>query len=136
VVHLKAQLDQDSMDRRRAACEELDDWITSELEAGEDPDIMIMGDWNDSLTDTGSYLVFNALLDRPDATFLTLELNQSGAYTYIPFRSFLDHVLVTNDALGEYGDGTTEVLPLETQISDYEDVLTDHRPVLATFELP
>ena len=52
----------------------------------------------------------------------------AGGHTYIPFESFIDHVLVTSDTLVEVGTGVTEVLELENEVADYRD-LTDHRPV-------
>lgn len=129
VVHLKAQLDAESEARRRAGNEALDAWIQAELARGEEQDYVVLGDFNDKLTDPPAWNVFGAFLDQPERySFLTLPLAQAGEHSYIPFESMIDHVLVTADALDEIGSGATEVLALEQQFADYRD-LTDHRPV-------
>ncbi len=130
VVHLKAQLDQASADRRRDACIKLDEWVMAEQATGIDDDIVIAGDFNDELTDPPQWNVFGPLLTAPDGGFLTLELEEGGGYTYIPFTSFIDHVLVRGPALGVAS--TAAILPLDEQISGYVDQVSDHRPVLAT----
>jgi endonuclease/exonuclease/phosphatase family metal-dependent hydrolase len=134
VVHLKAQLDADSVARRRAACQLLDDWMRQNVMNGHE-DIVVAGDFNDELTDPPEWNVFGPFLDDPAFyTFLTLPEEESGDFTYIPFRSMIDHVLVTSSVLDEYGAGTTEVLPLEATIADYRDTVSDHRPVQVVFD--
>ena len=129
VLHLKAQLDAESQDRRRTACERLDTWVRAEIESGDERDYVLVGDFNDKLTDPAQWNVFGAFLDAPDDyRFLTLAAEEAGGHTYIPFESFIDHVLVTSDALGEVGSGETTVLALDEEVSDYRE-LTDHRPV-------
>ncbi len=137
VVHLKARLDEESQGRRQLACERLEAWIAREVSGGSETDIVILGDWNDELLDPPEWNVFGAFLDRPDQyTFLTMELAEGGDYTYLPFESFIDHIMVTNDALEEYGEGTTDVLELERVHSNYQEVVSDHRPVLSRFQVP
>ena len=48
----------------------------------------------------------------------------------------IDHVMITSDALDELGDGVTEVLRLDQTIADYQDVFSDHVPVVTRFEIP
>jgi exonuclease III len=137
VIHLKAQLDGESQERRRLACERLMAWMDNEVANGVEDDIVALGDWNDELQDPPQENVFQPFLDRPEFyTFLTRDMYQGGTFTYIPFESFIDHVLVTNNALEEYGQGVTRVLALDFSHSNYRDVISDHRPVLVTFELP
>jgi endonuclease/exonuclease/phosphatase family metal-dependent hydrolase len=129
VLHLKAQLDAESEERRRVACQRLDEWVTAELEASDEQDIVLIGDLNDKVTDPPQWNVFGPFLDHPDRyAFLTLPAAEAGEHTYIPFESFIDHVVVTTDTLDEVGSGQTEVLALETEVPGYRD-LTDHRPV-------
>jgi endonuclease/exonuclease/phosphatase family metal-dependent hydrolase len=138
VLHLKARLDDESRDRRRTACERLEAWLEARLAEGGEEDYVLLGDWNDELTDWGDHNVFEVFLDRADSySFLTLDLAEAGGFTYIPFESFLDHVMVTASALDEYGPGgTTSVLDLERTVPGYLDLLSDHRPVLSVFEVP
>lgn len=137
VVHLKAQGDAQSQARREAAIEALDAYLVAELAAGGEQDWIVVGDYNDRLTDSGNQNVFRRMLDQPDQyTFLTQRLEQSGAFSYIPIPGFIDHILVTRDAIAEYGLGRTEVLPLEMTEPSYVSLVSDHRPVRAVFELP
>lgn len=137
VVHLKAQLDAESQSRRREACGMLDAWVSERLAADGEHDIVLVGDWNDEVTDTGANNVFQVFLDQPEQyTVLTLPEARNGQFTYIPFQSFIDHVIVTADALDDYGQGTTEVLELERTVPNYAATVSDHRPVLTTFDLP
>jgi len=137
VVHLKASLDDESEERRRLGCEQLDLWMAREVAAGTEADIVALGDWNDLLTDPPGENVFQAFLDAPESyTFLTMDAALGGEYSYLPFESLIDHILITSDALGEYGAGTTDVLELDRNYPDYRDLISDHRPVLSRFELP
>lgn len=134
VLHLKAQLDAASQARRLAACEALDTWIRGQLAAGPELDFVLAGDWNDELGDPPQYNVFQGFLDDPATyTFLTEPAAEAGEFSYLPFESMIDHVMITTDALGEYGDGTTEVLHLEASYPEYEAGVSDHRPVLVRF---
>lgn len=132
VVHLKAQLDADSIARRRAACDKLDGWLDDQVQRGDEQDIVIAGDFNDELTDPRQYNVFGPLLQVADGGFLTLPLEQSGQYTYIPFDSFIDHVHVRGAAL--FANSAARVLELDQRIADYVDRTSDHRPVLVTLD--
>jgi len=135
VVHLKAQIDEESRQRRIAAVGLLDGFIREQ--ALIDPDVVVVGDFNDELTDEPRWNVFGPFLDAPEVyRFLTMDAELAGEHTYIPFRAMIDHVLVTTDVLGEYGRGRTEVLPLEQAMDGYLDVVSDHRPVVARFMLP
>jgi endonuclease/exonuclease/phosphatase family metal-dependent hydrolase len=134
VVHLKAQLDAESEERRRQACVMLSQWLDGQLANGTEQDFMVVGDFNDKITDPPEWNVFTSFLDAPDKfRFLTMPAAEAGEYSYIPFQSFIDHILVTNDALDEYGNGETTVLHLDEQEPDYRTVISDHRPVIARF---
>lgn len=137
VVHLKAYFDAESEDRRRKACIALDAWVRGRIANGADPDVVIVGDWNDRLGDEPEHNVFQVFLDAPDDYhFLTFPLFTAGETSYIPYPSLIDHILVTSDALAEYGTGSTYVIPLETTVPDYQANVSDHRPVVSRFVLP
>ena len=134
VVHLKAQVDEESRQRRIAAVAELDAWIRER--AAIDPDVVVVGDFNDELTDEPTWNVFGPFLDAPDRyRFLTMDTERAGAASYIAFSAMIDHVLVTTDLLDEYGAGTTEVLEIDRAMPEYRDLVSDHRPVVARFAL-
>lgn len=136
-VHLKAMMDPRSTARRKAACEALERWIDERLAAGADQDIVVAGDWNDMITKPRSKNVFQTFLDNPGRyRFLTEEVADAGDFSYIPYTSLIDHVLVTTSMLDAYGDGATEAVHLEDSVDDYTEHVSDHRPVRARFTLP
>lgn len=136
-VHLKAQLDAESVARRKAACVALDAWIEDQQAASSETDFVMLGDFNDELTDAPAYNVFEPFLNDPASyRFLTLEAAQAGEHTYLPFQSMIDHVLVTADVLPEYGAGTTDVMELEQSVSGYQSNVSDHRPVIVELGAP
>ncbi len=134
VVHLKALGGQDNEDRRRAACEQLEDYVKMQISSGADPDIIILGDWNDELDDPTDENVFETFLKlQNNYRFLTQSLNQVS-YISQNFNSLIDHILITGDSFKEYGNGQTSVQYLDSQYSGYVSNVSDHRPVLATFK--
>jgi endonuclease/exonuclease/phosphatase family metal-dependent hydrolase len=135
VLHLKATSQNDSAARRRAAVEKLDAWVESEVAAGRDEDIVILGDWNDALLDPPAENVFQKMLDRPERyRFLTKPLEavaKSQGGSYIPVGSFIDQVMITTAMNPDYGDaGETLLLKLDAQDPHYVSHVSDHRPVL------
>ncbi len=137
VVHLKAFGDAQSVSRRRAAIEDLRGWVDERRAEGHD-DVVIVGDWNDRLTDDEEDNVFVSLMeDSAEAQFLTLEAAEAGESSYVPFPSLIDHIFVTDEVLDGLEYEGTDVLRLdETWSSSYEDVVSDHRPVRARFSVP
>lgn len=129
VLHLKAKGDAESQDRRREACETLDTWVQNQIASGVDTEFMLLGDFNDELTDAANTNVFSAFLDKPDSyTFLTEAVAIDNGFTYVPLKSMIDHVLITHDLLDEYGIGTTEIVRLDDSVGNYNDI-SDHIPV-------
>ena len=135
VVHLKAGVGRDDRARRSAATVLLDEWVRQR--ASGDPDVIVLGDFNDELTDAPTESVFGPfLIDTDTYRFLTLEAAFADEFSFIPFEALLDHVLVTTDVLDEYGAGTTTILPAETLVPDYLIRLSDHRPVVVDLRIP
>ncbi|MEM9074271.1 MAG: endonuclease/exonuclease/phosphatase family protein [Myxococcota bacterium] len=135
VVHLKASPDEPSRLRRQAGNIALDEWVREQLPM--EPDIVIAGDFNDELTDSPPVNVFRPfLIDDELYRFLTLEAAFADEYSFIPGRILLDHILLTRDALEEYGEGTTEILAIDETMPSYLPVVSDHRPVVARFLIP
>ena len=94
----------------------------------------IRDSYNDELTDPEAWNVFGPLLDTEDGGFLTLALEEAGELTYLPFDSFIDHVLVRGG--GAFASGSAEVLHLEDTVSGYVTKVSDHIPVRATLRFP
>lgn len=134
VLHLKAFGDSLSQARRKSACDQLQNYITSEINQGADPDFIVLGDWNDDVDDLPANNVFNAFLNQDSAyTFLTAGL-QETSYIGGSIGNIIDNIMLTQDAMIEYGNGSTHVLCLDNTISDYRNNVSDHRPVVTQFE--
>jgi endonuclease/exonuclease/phosphatase family metal-dependent hydrolase len=130
VVHLKADIDAESQARRQAACVALQTYIADQRAAGGE-DFVVLGDWNDDLTDAAADNVFTAFLDLPASyTFLDLAAEQSGEITYIPYARFLDHIMVTTDTAAEVGGAAAAPIRLDETDPDFVDTVSDHLPVL------
>jgi endonuclease/exonuclease/phosphatase family metal-dependent hydrolase len=86
VVHLKAQIDADSQERRRQAILVLEQWMNEKRTAG-DAAIIVVGDFNDDIDDPPAYNVFQPFLARPESYVpMTLAAAQRGEFSYIPFK--------------------------------------------------
>jgi len=140
VMHLKAMGDEESQERRRLAVLMLKDYLDQLVPYLPDQDWLVVGDWNDELTDPEADNVFWPFLqDSTDYHFLTLPLAGNPYWASYPYyNSLIDHIMATTDALGEYGEnGETITLRLDDEYSRYTTVISDHRPVMARFtDLP
>ncbi|MCK5077257.1 MAG: endonuclease/exonuclease/phosphatase family protein, partial [Calditrichia bacterium] len=137
VLHLKAYSDLASEERRRQALIMLKDYIDIQVAQGIEDEFIVLGDYNDQLEDpTPTPNVFTYIInDEDNYTFLTLPIAGIES-SYIPWTtpSLIDHILITKEARAEYGDdGTTHVLYLDDQNSNFEDNVSDHRPVYGRF---
>jgi len=137
VLHLKAGSSYSDFAERRATCRLLKEHIDAALAAGGDSDYVVVGDWNDELDDTPEENVFQALIeDSTDYRFLTRPLAGNSHNSSYIGGGLIDHVLVTCAALRAYGQGVTGTLRLDDEFPNYEELVSDHRPVLSTFLLP
>lgn len=126
VVHLKAMLDQASVERRRLAIERLAAW---HAERGPRP-VLFVGDFNDRIDDPPEEDVFGGFRTE-DYHILTTPLAEQGSFSYIRFESLIDHSVVTREAETILPTVSIEALPLEQEIADYESRVSDHRPVIS-----
>ncbi|MEZ4287491.1 MAG: hypothetical protein R3A47_04975 [Polyangiales bacterium] len=134
VVHMKAKFDSESIDRRKKGMKLLDSWIDGQRAGSGDPDVIVLGDFNDHLDSKGSNNVFIPFTESGAGyTVLSQAEVNSGDETYLPYRSFIDHIIITNDALDEFGAGSAEVMHLEDEVSRYESRVSDHIPFTAIF---
>jgi predicted extracellular nuclease len=135
VLHLKAMSGEENEARRRSACEKLKAYIDAEISAGADPDFVVLGDWNDILTDPDSLNVFQVFLDDT-AGYKFLTHSISGRYSYISnsYRSLIDHIMITGSTKNYFQNGFTDVLYLDDEFLQYRSFVSDHRPVMARFE--
>jgi endonuclease/exonuclease/phosphatase family metal-dependent hydrolase len=135
IVHLKAFIDDESKSRRRNACQKLKYYADNYLISGFEKDVIILGDFNDELTDHPDDNIFNIFLtDSTNYQFLTSTLTDQPTYIG-QYNTAIDHILVSADVLNEYSQGKTSVLKIDEGFSNYRHIISDHRPVLTQFFL-
>ena len=114
---------------------QLHGFLKEKIENGEN-NIIVLGDWNDELQDTGIYQSFSPFInDKENFLFATDRIvSDPSQQSYPTWPSFLDHIMI--------GRGYFEVFESKGQIrsvnveewiggwSEYENLISDHRPIL------
>ncbi len=138
-VHLKCCGGTDNIQRRRAACEYLHSYLRQQIQTTSDTNVVVLGDWNDDFADPDSsgwesFAPF--LTDSLNFRFVTWELAFSASDRYDSYPgwpSFLDHILISRALFDENQTATISTLLLDNIYPDYNQVLSDHRPVSYRF---
>jgi endonuclease/exonuclease/phosphatase family metal-dependent hydrolase len=136
VLHLKAGSTDSDVNRRQSAMIMLKNYLDVNVPSLPDRDWLVIGDYNDQVDDPQSSNVFFGFLqDTTNYRILTLPLAGNPYWASYPsYNSLIDHILITSDALSEYGEnGQTQTLRLDDEYSRYSTVISDHRPVLSRF---
>jgi endonuclease/exonuclease/phosphatase family metal-dependent hydrolase len=132
-VHLKAGIGDDDRERRRRAISRLADHA-DELAETVDVDIILLGDYNEVVTSNEGQNAFAALRDRrSDFVIATEPLADAGTYSFVPSQKLIDHVVFTTTLEDR---AMASVVPaLDHMLSNYEDTVSDHLPVLVPLRL-
>ncbi|MFP2906863.1 putative Ig domain-containing protein [Pyxidicoccus sp. 3LFB2] len=142
VVHMRAESADPTGPReaRQRASAALKAYLDQNLP---DQHVFVVGDWNDdvdeSITlDPGSGTPLptpyqNFVSDTERYTFITRELSLAGDDTSIGFENVVDHTLASNEAAARYVPGSARVIYADTQVPDYLNTLSDHRPVTSSY---
>ena len=133
-VHMKAFGDQESWQRRTEAAKRIKNHIDFTGLASQP--VFFLGDFNDELaasTYAGQTSPYRIFLDDPDDyTALTWPLEQAGGATH-QSGSFLDHIVVSNEADDLWLEGSTRVLTNLVTVNSFYARTSDHLPVMASF---
>ena len=133
-MHLKCC--DNGFNRRVASSDILYDYLNSSVQAGILNHIVV-GDWNDDISDPHSENSFNIFLDDTENyKYVTYENALSGTNihdSYPSYPSFIDHIMISKDLFDESGDGDVQTLRLGDYISGYDEIISDHRPVVWRF---
>jgi len=128
-IHLKCC--DGSEDRRMASAQYLKDYVDT---YHNDDNIIILGDFNDELTDLPNENVFlNFFNDSGNYFFTDLHIAEgpSDNWSFPNWPSHLDHILVTNEILDF--DIFTNTIKLDDYMiggwNKYDNYISDHRPV-------
>ncbi|MFT5618150.1 MAG: endonuclease/exonuclease/phosphatase family metal-dependent hydrolase [Arenicella sp.] len=134
-IHLKAR--DEGKERRKKASAKLKSYIDTNLP---NASVIILGDFNDEIKErfSGGDAFANFVDDADDFHFATscVEEGSSANFSY-PFHSNpnylsqIDHILVTNELFSKLK--TVETLRVDQCLSNYENQVSDHRPVMARF---
>lgn len=126
----------DEETRRRDASLLIDDFIRTHFP---DRGVIVVGDFNDELTDRTSDNVFQNFLGAPDYyRFVDLPIAQddNALWSYPTWPSHLDHILITHQLFDAHqAQGSlVEVAPLHEMLGQgwgaYEKDVSDHLPVV------
>jgi len=128
-IHLKCC--DGSEDRRMASAQYLKNYVDT---YHDDDNIIILGDFNDDLTDPPNENVFlNFLNDSVNYFFTDLYIAEGSSdnWSFPNWPSHLDHILVTNEVLDF--DIFTNTIKLDNYMiggwNKYDNYISDHRPV-------
>ena len=136
--HFKARTGAKNIARRRDAVAKLDSYIS---ENHPDDNVIVLGDMNDTLTDSADENVFTTFLNKPDEyIFVDLEIAKNDSadwsYPYWKYRGHIDHILISNELYDEFenSDSFVKVVTIDKFMEGGGDArykyITDHRPVV------
>ena len=127
-------VDYDDEERRRLdAVTLLEQWIRDNHP---DSAVILLGDLNDSLTDSPSANVFNVILDAPgEYVFADMSLATGSSSSWSYRTSHIDHIMLTDELFAPLDSPAAEVVTLrldhylQSGWNEYETNLSDHLPV-------
>jgi endonuclease/exonuclease/phosphatase family metal-dependent hydrolase len=130
-VHLKAGPEFEDADRRRDAIATLDTHFRAQIDGGGEAEIVLLGDYNETVTDTPGREVLAPILTATDRyTLRTEPAAIAGESTYLGFGgSFIDHITTTAALDARWSAATTQVVDLRPAIFGYRNAVSDHLPV-------
>lgn len=128
VLHLKAGTGDDDRERRRQAMITLEQHLRGLVDGGEQ--VIMLGDYNEILTSDVGRDVFGPFLDNPDLYRVRTDaLAQDGGVSFVPSGRMLDHIITTAGLDDEIGGSEAVIPPLNVEVNDYVDRVSDHLPV-------
>ena len=98
--------------------------------------VIVVGDWNDILTDPTSNNVFNSFLNDSDYLFVDfpIALGSSANFSFPTWPSHLDHILISDELFSDFSKPNSELSCIRiddymSSWSAYDYNISDHRPV-------
>ena len=129
-IHLKCCGDPDEVEAREESSIDLKGYIDSNLSTKA---VILLGDFNDDITENDT--PFDNFLDDPGNyrfADMGIALGSSTNFSYPSWPSHIDHILITDELFGKVG--LVQTIKPESCVSNYSYVVSDHRPVLASFK--
>lgn len=138
-LHLKANVGDDTKkmsayNSRKKSSEWLADYLSSQLSGKR---VIVAGDWNDDL-DLSIYNELPSPLTAckslsPDFIFLTQLLTDNDISTTLGYDNPIDHLLASQLVAQNHIQTSLEVWRLDQIVSEYEQICSDHLPVICKF---
>jgi endonuclease/exonuclease/phosphatase family metal-dependent hydrolase len=132
VVHLKADADPDSWQRRNACAR----WLKGYLDGRTEP-TFVVGDFNDTLEGSltpGQPSPFTPLTETRERYFFPTEVfGIVGISTQVSRRRPIDHHLVTHPLFPALVPDSAAVWRLDGQIARFGETVSDHYPVVSRY---
>jgi endonuclease/exonuclease/phosphatase family metal-dependent hydrolase len=137
ILHLKAGLGAEERARRKAALITLEEHLREVVDAGDEDEIIVMGDFNEELESADNQDVWAPFLDAPDDYAVRTEAlsGGAGAFTYVPTERLYDHFITTAGLEAEMSPSPPIIMHLEQQLSTYLSSISDHVPVTVSMPL-
>jgi endonuclease/exonuclease/phosphatase family metal-dependent hydrolase len=127
-LHLKCCGGSDNESRRRSASQQLKEYLD---EQRPDAAVVMLGDYNDEITSASSTEnpFLNFIEDAQGYAFADMIIATGSQlwWSYPAWPSHIDHILVTDELFADID--TTMVIKASPCYPDYNEVLSDHRPV-------
>ena len=129
--------------RRLTSSIYLENYITTNFNSD---NVIILGDFNDELTDSYENNIFNIFTDNPDKyRFTDIEMaEQVDPWQYWSFPSWpshLDHILISNELFDDFNNlnSISNTILIDGELDngwqEYDFYLSDHRPVGISLEI-
>ena len=140
IVNMHLKCCGDGLYRRQQSMKQLHGFLTNKIKTG-NKNIVVIGDWNDELQDTGIYQSFNSFIDdKINFLFVTEKIvNDPKQQSYPTWPSFLDHILISSGYFDIFQEaGVIRSVNIDEWIggwSKYENLISDHRPILLSMPL-
>jgi len=127
-LHLKCCGGSDNENSRRSASRQLKEYIDQQRP---DDAVVMMGDYNDEILSENftENPFLNFIENASDFAFADMEIAKGSQlwWSYPSWPSHIDHILVTNELFTAID--TTVVFKVSPCYPDYNEVLSDHRPL-------
>ncbi len=132
-VHLKAGFGGEDRLRRTLAVEILEEHVRQNVEGAGNPNIIVIGDFNDTLRDGQE--VFAPFASTGQYSIRTESATDDDEFSFVPTRVILDHIVTSTSFDAATAQATTIIPRLDLQLADYEGQVSDHLPVITRFPL-
>ena len=137
LINLHMKCCDSGLNRRKKAAKMLYDYLDNKIYENSDIVYLVLGDWNDDLKDEPGEHCFNDFLNDDRYFFPTFDITydlSQASYPKEPYVSFLDHILATKNLIKEYDVKTIRLDQYMGSFKNYETYISDHLPVLLSFE--